>query len=128
MKFTAVLASLAVLALVGSAQAHSGRTNASGCHNNRQTGDYHCHNGSSSPSSSPSRRAPSRPSTDGQPSPGNVIDLPDSNSEAPPIPSAPQDELSRLASGVWSVVSVGDGDTIRVEAAGETNYSAFSLH
>lgn len=26
---------------------HGGRTNASGCHNNRKTGDYHCHGGSS---------------------------------------------------------------------------------
>lgn len=25
------------------ASAHSGRTNAEGCHNNRKTGDYHCH-------------------------------------------------------------------------------------
>lgn len=24
--------------------AHSGRTDANGCHNNRKTGDYHCHN------------------------------------------------------------------------------------
>lgn len=23
--------------------AHSGRTNAEGCHNNRKTGEYHCH-------------------------------------------------------------------------------------
>lgn len=23
---------------------HSGGTNADGCHNNRKTGDYHCHN------------------------------------------------------------------------------------
>jgi hypothetical protein len=23
---------------------HSGRTNKDGCHNNRKTGDYHCHN------------------------------------------------------------------------------------
>lgn len=27
--------------------AHPGRTNASGCHNNRRTGDYHCHGGGS---------------------------------------------------------------------------------
>ncbi|WP_223670871.1 excalibur calcium-binding domain-containing protein [Kangiella shandongensis] len=29
--------------------AHGGRTNSEGCHNNRKTGDYHCHNGSSTP-------------------------------------------------------------------------------
>jgi len=27
------------------AWAHPGRTNDSGCHNNRRTGDYHCHGG-----------------------------------------------------------------------------------
>ena len=27
--------------------AHSGRTNSSGCHNNRKTGGYHCHGGGS---------------------------------------------------------------------------------
>lgn len=26
------------------AEAHSGRTNAAGCHTNSKTGDYHCHN------------------------------------------------------------------------------------
>lgn len=34
--------------------AHPGRTNAQGCHNNRKTGDYHCHNSGSVP-------APSKP-------------------------------------------------------------------
>lgn len=34
----------AVLALfAGAAQAHGGGLNAEGCHNNRKTGDYHCH-------------------------------------------------------------------------------------
>lgn len=28
--------------------AHGGRTNSSGCHTNRSTGDYHCHNGGKS--------------------------------------------------------------------------------
>lgn len=27
------------------ALSHSGRTNSEGCHNNRKTGGYHCHNG-----------------------------------------------------------------------------------
>ncbi|MFC3194297.1 excalibur calcium-binding domain-containing protein [Marinicella sediminis] len=26
------------------AQSHGGRTNSDGCHNNRKTGEYHCHN------------------------------------------------------------------------------------
>ncbi|RNW10584.1 YHYH domain-containing protein [Serratia nematodiphila] len=29
------------------AMAHSGRTNADGCHTNRKTGEYHCHAGKS---------------------------------------------------------------------------------
>lgn len=31
--------------------AHSGGLNAQGCHNNRKTGDYHCHRGSAARSS-----------------------------------------------------------------------------
>ena len=43
-----------VLASTSLALAHSGRTNSSGCHNNRRTGDYHCHGGGAS------RTAPKR--------------------------------------------------------------------
>jgi hypothetical protein len=32
--------------------AHGGGLNAEGCHNNRKTGDYHCHRGNSKPKSS----------------------------------------------------------------------------
>ncbi|MEZ5648691.1 MAG: YHYH domain-containing protein [Alphaproteobacteria bacterium] len=28
---------------LGQSFAHSGRTNAKGCHTNHKTGDYHCH-------------------------------------------------------------------------------------
>jgi hypothetical protein len=37
---------LAILAALQTqtASPHSGGTNADGCHTNRQTGDYHCHN------------------------------------------------------------------------------------
>jgi hypothetical protein len=37
-----VLALIAVI-LAPRATAHSGGTNAEGCHTNRKTGDYHCH-------------------------------------------------------------------------------------
>lgn len=43
-----ILAVLLSFFLSELALAHSGRTNASGCHNNRKTGGYHCHGGSSS--------------------------------------------------------------------------------
>lgn len=37
---------LALLVVLGSvANAHPGRLNAEGCHNNRKTGEYHCHSG-----------------------------------------------------------------------------------
>jgi hypothetical protein len=43
------------------ASAHSGGTDASGCHNNRATGSYHCHGGGSSQPSSPGSYQPSSP-------------------------------------------------------------------
>jgi hypothetical protein len=47
---------LALLALVGeAAQAHPGGLNGDGCHNNRKTGEYHCHRGGGR--STPTREA-----------------------------------------------------------------------
>ncbi|MFP5396239.1 MAG: excalibur calcium-binding domain-containing protein [Alphaproteobacteria bacterium] len=45
--------SLALLLIVPApaALAHGGGLNAEGCHNNRKTGDYHCHRSSSPPPS-----------------------------------------------------------------------------
>ena len=37
------------LALPTAVSAHSGGLNAEGCHNNRKTGDYHCHGGGTRP-------------------------------------------------------------------------------
>jgi len=62
------LIALSLVALpvgVPQAIAHGGGLNAEGCHNNRQTGDYHCHRGggggggSSTPRSSPRQTRPS---------------------------------------------------------------------
>jgi len=52
-----MISALAVLAGVVSfeSNAHSGGLNAEGCHNNRKTGDYHCHR-------APSAAAPTRAS------------------------------------------------------------------
>ena len=44
------LIAAAWLGSAGSAASHSGGLNAEGCHNNRKTGDYHCHRGSSASS------------------------------------------------------------------------------
>lgn len=43
MKFWVIAAIAAVAVFPEPAHAHSGGTDASGCHTNRQTGDYHCH-------------------------------------------------------------------------------------
>lgn len=40
-----VLLALVLVAISGSAGAHGGGLNKDGCHNNRKTGDYHCHRG-----------------------------------------------------------------------------------
>ena len=41
----AIIISLCLLALSSAAHAHGGGLNKQGCHNNRKTGDYHCHQG-----------------------------------------------------------------------------------
>ena len=41
----AFLFSICLLFIPIAAHAHSGMLNKEGCHNNRQTGDYHCHRG-----------------------------------------------------------------------------------
>jgi micrococcal nuclease len=49
--FTAV--TLSAIVCANQVQAHPGRTDAQGCHTNRQTGEYHCHNsGINQPSNS----------------------------------------------------------------------------
>lgn len=50
---------LALLLWPAHAGAHGGGLNAEGCHNNRKTGDYHCHRGGSS-GSAPANRTPQR--------------------------------------------------------------------
>lgn len=69
--------------------AHSGRTNSSGCHTNRKTGDYHCHNG-------------------GSESGGSSLPV-------APVPS----QVSSPTINAITVVSVGDGDTFRANRRGQ---------
>ena len=52
-------ASLSVAAQPTSAASHPGGLNSEGCHNNRRTGDYHCHRGNARQS------AAARPQTTG---------------------------------------------------------------
>ncbi len=58
MRLFPVIASTIVLLTIGSstAFAHGGRLNSEGCHNNRKTGDYHCHRASIAPSPSSASR------------------------------------------------------------------------
>jgi uncharacterized membrane protein len=48
----AAFLALSAVSLAESSWGHPGRTDASGCHTNGKTGDYHCHNGSGSGSGS----------------------------------------------------------------------------
>lgn len=57
MRFAFLLFTVAACCLASDSKAHSGGLNAEGCHNNRKTGDYHCHGGRSAP---PPMRPPVR--------------------------------------------------------------------
>lgn len=46
--------------------AHSGRTDGSGCHTNRKTGDYHCHGGGSKAEAKTESRTSARTHARGQ--------------------------------------------------------------
>jgi hypothetical protein len=50
--------SLALLLGCGFAYAHSGGTDAQGCHTNRKTGDYHCHGSKASSAAAAPRPSP----------------------------------------------------------------------
>lgn len=49
-------ASILVMLTPAAAMSHGGGLNAEGCHNNRKTGDYHCHR---APASVPKKEQPS---------------------------------------------------------------------
>ena len=49
MRIAAYMVALSALSISDIALAHSGGLNSEGCHNNRKTGEYHCHRGDSVP-------------------------------------------------------------------------------
>jgi micrococcal nuclease len=102
MRAVAALLPLSLLVLPLQAWGHGGGLVANGCHTNRKTGNYHCHRGGASGGSSGSSIyiAPASPA---KPRP------------AKPKPVAPE------IRGAVSLVSVGDGDTIRVMGANGKN-------
>lgn len=85
------------------ALAHGGGLNPSGCHTNRKTGDYHCHGGT-----------PSSGGGGGSGGSGGSMYIPPAAAPAPrrsqPKPATP------AIAGPATLISVGDGDTIRVTA------------
>lgn len=42
-RVVAIVLVVGIVSVAGSARPHGGGLNAEGCHNNRKTGDYHCH-------------------------------------------------------------------------------------
>ncbi|WP_366914935.1 YHYH domain-containing protein [Polaromonas sp.] len=60
-----LLCALALTLASGSAAAHSGGTDAQGCHTNRKTGEYHCH-GSKGTSAAAAPRQVAPAQSDGQ--------------------------------------------------------------
>ena len=107
MRWPMLIAS-AVLALAPiEALAHGGGLDANGCHTNKKTGDYHCHGGGA-PSSGGSSTG------SGSGSKGTMYIAP-----APaPAPRRTQPKpVAAAAAGPATLVSVGDGDTIRVTTA-----------
>lgn len=99
--FSLGIAALAATLCAFPAAAHPGGLNAQGCHNNRKTGDYHCHRGPAADA------PPPRPST--RPAPP-LAPLP---LAAPVIPlPAPQPSIAARVVGIAEVL---DGDTIQID-------------
>lgn len=74
---------IALGAFCSSASSHSGGTNDSGCHENRKTGDYHCHDPKSTTSSGSTRSTgSSTTSSSGTAKPSGW-----SKGSSPPVPS-----------------------------------------
>ena len=60
MRTFALLTAALLLAFAELAAAHGGGLNAQGCHNNRKTGDYHCHRAQAPAAVPATRAAPAR--------------------------------------------------------------------
>jgi micrococcal nuclease len=111
MRWPVLIASAALaLAPIG-ALAHGGGVDGSGCHTNSKTGDYHCHGGTPSTGgggggfSGGKQRSGSR---------GSIYIAP------APKPAQRRSQPKQVApavAGPATLVSVGDGDTIRVTGA-----------
>jgi endonuclease YncB( thermonuclease family) len=106
-----LLSALLILAFTpATAYAHGGGLDASGCHNDRKRGGYHCHRGSTSPPVV--KRAPIRSAPAPLQIPSTEIDTPVFlNSASAPVGRAPQSKLTPPIEGKAQVL---DGDTIQI--------------
>jgi len=109
MRWPMLIASAALALAPTAALAHGGGVDANGCHTNKKTGDYHCHGGT-----------PSTGGGGGGFSGGNSGGSRGSMYIAPaptPAPRRSQPKPVAAVTGPATLVSVGDGDTIRVTGA-----------
>jgi len=123
MQFKYYLPLIAALTLVATgAEAHSGRTNSSGCHNNRKTGSYHCHNSGSSGSSGGSRSSGSSSGSYSKPTPPQRQSSPPVNPSCQGVPkvSKPWALAKPVLMGdakssyyYKSVVAAGNSETVQ---------------
>lgn len=84
-----------------------GGLDASGCHTNKKTGDYHCHGGAAPSSGGGSTGS-------GSESKGTMYIAP---APAPAPRRSEPKPIAAVAAGPTTLVSLGDGDTIRVSTA-----------
>ncbi len=105
MRWPMLLASLALAFAPTRALAHGGGLDASGCHTNRRINDYHCHGGA--PSSGGGGRS-------GSGTGGTMYIAP---APTPATRRTKPKQAAPAVAGPAMLVSVGDGDTIRVTGA-----------
>ncbi len=98
MKRAGALMTLGIALMPAAVWGHGGGLDANGCHTNQKTGAYHCHRGGAADGSSGS-------------SGGSLYIAPASPAKSRPSKQKPSASEIR---GAVSLVSVGDGDTIRV--------------
>lgn len=99
-----LLAGWSALALVsaGAAHSHGGGLNAEGCHNNRKTGDYHCHR--AQPAAPTQAMLPKRPPASPKPSAAQAL------GGEPSVPGVPTCHVGPR------------GGTYTITASGRKNY------
>ena len=86
---------------------HGGGLDAIGCHTNKKTGEYHCHGGGAPSSGGSSTGSGS----------GSKVSMYIAPAPTPAPRSSQPKSVTPAVKGQASLVSVGDGDTIRVTSS-----------